>query len=71
MYVFRNLTKVQQLTELWMAEYNDEHPHDSLEDLTPWKYLAKHQQAESSNQRCNEDWDVYSQPDTSYWEPAR
>jgi len=28
-------------------------PHDSLEDLTPWEYLAKYQQAESSNQRCN------------------
>jgi|SRR5690554_854194 len=52
-YVFRNLTEVWQLTESWMAEYNDERPHDSLEDLTPWEYLAKHQPAENSNQRCN------------------
>ena len=35
-----------------MAEYNDECPHDSLEDLTPWEYLAKHQQAENSNYAC-------------------
>lgn len=35
MYVFRNLTEVRQLTESWMAEYNDERSHDSLEDLTP------------------------------------
>jgi hypothetical protein len=40
MYVFRNLTEVRELTESWMTEYNDERPHDSLEDLTPWKYLA-------------------------------
>ncbi|AJD48967.1 hypothetical protein S7S_12775 [Isoalcanivorax pacificus W11-5] len=52
-YVFRNLTEIWQLTESWMAEYNDERPHDSLQDLTPWGYLAKHQQTESSNQRCN------------------
>tara|TARA_R110002096_G_scaffold352595_1_gene545564 strand:- start:28 stop:144 length:117 start_codon:yes stop_codon:yes gene_type:complete len=25
----------------------------ALEDLTPWEYLAKHQQAENSSQRCN------------------
>ena len=53
MYVFRNLTEVRELTESWMTEYNDERPHDSLEDLTPWEYLAKHQRAENSNQRCN------------------
>jgi putative transposase len=41
MYVFRNLTEVRQLTEFWMTEYNDERPHDSLEDLTPWEYLAE------------------------------
>lgn len=53
MYVFRNLTEVRQRTEFWMTEYNDERPHDSLEDLTLLKYLAKYQQAENSNQRCN------------------
>ncbi|UYF99505.1 IS3 family transposase [Halomonas sp. GD1P12] len=53
MYVFRNLTEVRELTESWMTEYNDERPHDSLEDLTPWEYLAKHQQVENSNQRCH------------------
>ncbi|KYZ86143.1 transposase, partial [Alcanivorax sp. KX64203] len=53
MYVFRNLTEVRELTESWMTEYNDERPHDSLEDLTPWEYLAKHKRAENSNQRCN------------------
>lgn len=53
MYVFWNLTEVRQLTESWMAEYNDERPHDSLEDLTIWEYLAIHQKAENSNQQHN------------------
>lgn len=47
------MTEVRQLTESWMTEYNDERPHDSLEDLTLWEYLAKHQRAENSNQQCN------------------
>ena len=37
MYVFRKLTEVRELTESWMSEYNDERPHDSLEDLTPFQ----------------------------------
>lgn len=53
MYVFRNLTEVRELTESWMTEYNDERPHDSLEDLTPWEYLARHQRAENSSLQCN------------------
>lgn len=53
MYVFRNLSEVRELTESWMTEYNDERPHDPLGDLAPWEYLAKHQRAENSNQRCN------------------
>ena len=60
MYVFRNLTEVRELTEPWMTEYNDDRPHDSLEDLTPWEYLAKHQRAENSNQRCNRNRDIYT-----------
>jgi putative transposase len=35
-----------------MREYNEERPHDSLDDLTPWEYLAK-KQAENSNLGCH------------------
>lgn len=49
MYAFRNISEVRQLTESWMTECDDERPHDSLEDLTPWEYLAMHQGAENSN----------------------
>ncbi len=35
MYVFRNLTEVREITDRWIREYNEERPHDALEDLTP------------------------------------
>jgi putative transposase len=53
MYVFKSLQEVRELTENWIREYNEERPHDSLGDLTPWEYLAKHQQPETSNNECH------------------
>lgn len=52
MYVFKNLHEVRELTEKWMREYNEERPHDSLDDLTPWEYLAK-KQVKDSNLGCH------------------
>ncbi|WP_411202392.1 IS3 family transposase [Vibrio vulnificus] len=49
MYVFRTLNDVRELTENWIREYNEERPHDALNDLTPWEYLMKNEQAETSN----------------------
>jgi len=49
MHVFRTLTEVRELTEDWVREYNEERPHDSLNDLTPWEYLAQHELRENSN----------------------
>ena len=51
-YLFKTLTEVRELTENWIREYNDERPHDSLDDLTPWEYLAKHQKPGSSDLGC-------------------
>ena len=49
MYVFKRLNEVRELTDNWIREYNEERPHDSLEDLTPIEYLSKYQPAEISN----------------------
>lgn len=38
MYVFRTLTQVREATEHWLRQYNQEIPHDSLNDLTPVEY---------------------------------
>ena len=48
MYVFKTLNEVRELTDNWIREYNEERPHDSLEDLTPIEYLSKYQPAENS-----------------------
>ena len=52
MYVFKSLNEVRELTENWIREYNEERPHDSLNDLTPWEYLANHQSGGNSNLEC-------------------
>ena len=49
MHVFKTLTEVRELTGNWVREYNEERPHDSLNDLTPWEYLAQHELRENSN----------------------
>lgn len=53
MYVFKMLNEVREITQNWIREYNEERPHDSLRDLTPWEYLDKPQGLENSNLRCN------------------
>lgn len=48
MYVFRNLTEVREVTENWLRQYNEEIPHDSLNDLTPVEYRLFHAPETSS-----------------------
>ena len=42
MYVFQTLSEVRERTEIWLRRYNEERPHDSLDDLTPKEYLLLH-----------------------------
>src|SRR5690554_2165832 len=37
-YIFNNLNEVKQITEDWIELYNNERPHDSLNDMTPFEY---------------------------------
>ena len=36
--VFNNFTEVRKRTNDSMKEYNEERPHDSLNNRTPWEY---------------------------------
>lgn len=53
MYVFKTLQEVRKITEDWIREYNEERPHDSLNDLTPWEHLARFNKPENSNLECH------------------
>ncbi len=49
-----NLTMpVRELTDDWIREYNEERPHESLGNLTPWEYLDTVSNAQNSNLQCN------------------
>ena len=52
MYVFKTLTEVREITEKWLNEYNEERPHDSLGDLTPYEYMATSKQPRNSRLLC-------------------
>lgn len=42
-YVFDTLTQVREIVFQWMRQYNEERPHESLNNLTPMHYLQQHQ----------------------------
>ena len=48
MYAFHRLSEVRELTDKWLIEYNEERPHESLDNLTPQEYLMANS-AENSN----------------------
>lgn len=37
-YIFRNLDEARKITEEWVENYNNERPHDALDNLTPLEY---------------------------------
>lgn len=43
-YLFEDLWQVKELTDEFVNEYNNERPHESLNDLTPTEYLLKYGQ---------------------------
>jgi putative transposase len=45
-YLFETLSQVRDMAWVWMLDYNDERPHESLGDLPPAVYRAK---VENSN----------------------
>ena len=37
-YIFRTLDEVREITEKWMDYYNNQRPHDALNNLAPMEY---------------------------------
>jgi putative transposase len=41
-YLFRSLDEVMRITDRWIVLYNEERPHQALNDLTPLQYLQQY-----------------------------
>lgn len=52
-YLFRTLNEAREITERWLAEYNSERPHESLNNLTPEEYRLMAETPEISKSAWN------------------
>lgn len=52
-YLFRTLNEAREITERWLAEYNSERPHESLNNLTPQEYRLMAETLEVSKSAWN------------------
>ena len=47
-WVFRSIEQVQDLSDEWLADYNENRPHDSLGGIPPTRFLPRPKQPELS-----------------------
>lgn len=47
-YLFKSLNEVREITDKWLREYNEERPHESLNNLTPEEYKHCYNQLQIS-----------------------
>ncbi|EPL5711225.1 IS3 family transposase [Klebsiella pneumoniae] len=52
-YLFRTLNEAREITERWLMEYNNERPHESLNNLTPEEYRLMAEKPELSKSAWN------------------
>jgi putative transposase len=48
-YVFDSIEEVRQITEIWLHEYNEERPHDSLGRVPPLTFMPRPTTSEKSS----------------------
>jgi putative transposase len=51
-YLFDSLEQVRDITELWIPEYNEERPHDSLGCVPPLSFKPRQTPEESTSELC-------------------
>jgi putative transposase len=40
-YLFNSISEVEQICDQWRSQYNDERPHESLNNLPPSVYMPR------------------------------
>ena len=40
-YVFESLDQVREISAVWMREYNEERPHDTLDGIPPTSFRVR------------------------------
>lgn len=53
LYLFRTLNEAREITGRWLMEYNNERPHESLNNLTPEEYRLMAEKPEISKNAWN------------------
>jgi hypothetical protein len=51
-YVFESVEQVREITDIWLHEYNEERPHDSLGRVPPLTFMPRPIARESSYKLC-------------------
>lgn len=47
--IFNNLIEVREITSEWIEHYNNQRPHESLQNLSPMQYLLKKENTPAQN----------------------
>ena len=50
-YLFESISQVRDISEMWIREYNEERPHDSLGRLPPQTFMPRQSQTGESHYR--------------------
>ena len=50
MYLFRNIQEVQSMTDTWLKHYNEERPHESLNNQSPMNFIKQLDMSKKLNQ---------------------
>jgi putative transposase len=52
-YLFEDMHQLRDLSYHWMEDYNQNHPHDALGKMSPWKYASNFCIGGSPNTKSN------------------